>query len=337
VCVLRELGKIAPVFEAAGIPVRLVKVYEYDDAAGTTSFFPIRFLGLIWHLFRGRFELVFCVQPPSSIFGRLACYPPLGRGIVAMERYLVTGRSKRRLKIDRWMARWSHIVCVSTLLRDDLMADAGIPANAISAIEDGVTVEPPVDPQEQLRARLAGRFVFGCVGLLTRRKRQALLIEALAGLPRDTPAGRPAVVLVGGGEDEASLRKLTADLGLEEDVIFAGEQSHVHDFYPLFHAFVFPSVGEGLGNVWAEAMLHELPVICADTRPMSDYIRHNQNGLLAIPDDAASLRAEMLRLMESEQLRRDLGRAGRLFASEHFDGERQMERLLAAAENQLTS
>jgi glycosyltransferase involved in cell wall biosynthesis len=337
VCVLRELGKIAPLFEQAGIPVRLVKVYEYDDAAGATSYFPLRFLGLVWHLKWGRFGLVFCVQPPSSIFGRLACYPPWGRGIVAMERYLVSGRSKRRLRIDRWMARWSHIVCVSTLLRDDLMADAGIPASAISVIEDGVSIEPPVSAQEELRARLAGRFVFGCVGLLTRRKRQSLLIEALAGLPRDTPAGRPAVVLVGGGEDEELLKNLTAQLGLEEDVIFAGEQSHVHDFYPLFDAFVFPSVGEGLGNVWAEAMLHGLPVICADTRPMSDYIEHNKNGLLAKPDDAASLRAEMLRLMESEGLRRDLGEAGKAFAREHFDGERQMEKLLAAAENRLTA
>jgi len=332
VCVLRELGKIAPAFEEAGIPVRLVKVYEYDDNAGTHSFFAFRFLGLICHLLRNRFGLVFCVQPPSSIFGRLACYPPLGRGVVAMERYLVTGRSRRRLKIDRWMARWSHIVCVSTLLRDDLMADAGIPAAAISVIEDGVTIEPPMDPQEQLRARLAGRFVFGCVGLLTRRKRQALLIEALAGLPRDTPAGRPTVVIVGGGEDEASLRQFAANLGLEDDVIFAGEQSHIHDFYRLFDAFVFPSVGEGLGNVWAEAMLHGLPVICADTRPMSDYIQHDQNGLLAAPDDAPALLAQMLRLMESDQLRRDLGQAGKAFAQEHFDGERQMEKLLAAAQ-----
>jgi glycosyltransferase involved in cell wall biosynthesis len=331
VCVLRELGKIAPVFEAAGIPVRLIKVYEYNDAAGTHSFSPFRFLALVGHLLVGRFGLVFCVQPPSSIFGRMACYPPMGRGILAMERYLVTGRSRRRLKIDRWMARWSRVVCVSRLLRDDLVAD-GIPATAISVIEDGVTIEPPVNPQEELRARLAGRFVFGCVGLLTHRKRQALLIQALAELPRDTPAGRPALLLVGAGEDEASLRKLTADLSLDADVIFAGEQTHVHDFYPLFDAFVFPSIGEGLGNVWAEAMLHALPVICADVRPMNDYIRHDQNGLLAAPDDAHALAAQMLRLIESASLRHNLGQAGQAFAQQHFDGERQMEKLLAAAE-----
>jgi glycosyltransferase involved in cell wall biosynthesis len=330
ICVLREAGKIVPMFEEAGIPVRHIQVYEYD-AQGNYSFFPVRFLRLIWHLICGRFGLVFCVQPPSYIFGRLACFPPMGRGIVAMERYLVSGRSRRRLRLDRWLAKWSRIVCVSKLLRDDLAADAGIPASEIEVIEDGVTIATPVSPQTELRQRLAGRFVFGCVGLLTKRKRQSLLIEAFAGLLKDSPASRPALVLVGGGEDEERLKKLVAELQLENDVIFTGEQIHVHDFYPLFDCFVFPSVGEGLGNVWAEAMQHGLPVICADVRPMSDYIRHDETGLLARPDDAGALCVEMRRLMESETLRRELGRRGKEFACERFDGERQMQKLLDAA------
>ena len=323
VCVLREVGKVLPIFQEAGIPVRHIQVYEYD-ATGRYAFFPAAFLRLAWHLLRGRFGLVFCVQPPSYIFGRLACYPPLGRRIVAMERYLVGGRSRRRLRLDRWMAGWSRVVCVSTLLREELAADAHIPLGKIEVVEDGVTIAPIVSPQTELRQRLAGRFVFGCVGLLTKRKRPALLIEAFAAVLADSPpTRRPALVLVGGGEEEEELRSLATKLKLEEDVIFTGEQTYPHDFYPLFDCFVFPSVGEGLGNVWAEAMLHGLPVICADVRPMSDYVRHNETGLLAAPDDAKALGAEMRRLMESETLRWQLGERGQAFASERAEASPQ--------------
>jgi len=326
------VGKVLPIFEEAGIPVRHIQIYEYSDAEGRHTFFPAGFARLAWHLLVNRFGLVFCVQPPSSIFGRLACYPPLGRRIVAMERYLVTGRSQRRLRLDRWMARWSRVVCVSTLLREDLAREASIPAASIRVIEDGVSITPPLIPQVELRQRLSGRFVFGCVGLLTKRKRQALLVEAFARvLIQSPPAPRPILILVGGGEDEETLRQLVSDLGVGDDVIFTGEQVHPHDFYPLFDCFVFPSVGEGLGNVWAEAMLHGLPVICADVRPMCDYLRHDDTGVLVAPDDADALAAQMTRLMRSEPLRRDLGERGRQFAREHFDGERQMQRLLDAA------
>jgi glycosyltransferase involved in cell wall biosynthesis len=338
VCVLRELGKVAPLFEQAGIPVRHIHVYDYNDTLGTHSLFPLRFPRLIWYLLRGRFGLVFCMQPPSSIFGRLACFPPLGRRIVAMECYLVSGRSKRRLRLDRWLAKWSRVVCISGLLREELAADARIPAGEIAVVESGLAIAPVVSPQTQLRARLAGRFVFGCVGLLTKRKRQAVLIQAFALLLSQSPSTpRPALVLVGAGEDEADLRRLTAELKIDDDVIFAGEQTHVHDFYPLFDSFVFPSVGEGFGYVWAEAMQHGLPVLCADVRPMCDYIRHNENGLLAKPDDPQAFAAEMLRLIDSEPLRRQLGDRGKNFACEHFDSTRQMQRLLDTALANATS
>jgi glycosyltransferase involved in cell wall biosynthesis len=331
VCVLREIGNIVPRFEESGIPVRHIQVYAYG-AAGNYRFFPFAFLRLICHLLVRRFGLVICAQPPSSIFGRLACFPPLGRHIVAMERYLVSGRSKRRLRLDRWMARWSRVVCVSTLLRDELSTDAGIPASEIEVIEDGVLAAPPVNRQTQLRQKLAGRFVFGCVGLLTKRKRQALLIQAFAQLRIRPPSSQPpALLFIGGGEDAEELNQLVAELNLCHDIIFAGEQPHVHDFYPLFDCFVFPSVGEGLGNVWAEAMQHGLPVICANVRPMSDYIRHEETGLLAPPDDPEALAVQMRRLMESETLRRELGERGKRFALERFDGERQMQHLLDAA------
>jgi glycosyltransferase involved in cell wall biosynthesis len=195
-----------------------------------------------------------------------------------------------------------------------------------------VTIEAPVNPQQALRERIAGRFVFGYMGLLTERKRPKLLIEVFAVLLNSLPNRAGAVLLfVGDGEDAAKLKELVEQLQIQHDVIFAGEQAHPHDFYPLFDAFVFPSVGEGFGNVWAEAMHHGLPVICTDVRPMNDYIRHGDNGLLAPPDDRKSLCEEMRRLMESGGLRRELGVRAKKCALENFESSRQLQKLLDLA------
>lgn len=326
VYILRQTGKIAALFEEAGVPVRFIPVYAYTEDERNYRFHPLGFLRLMYWLLRGRFGLVFCVQPPSSLFGRMACFPPLGRRIVAMERFLIGRRSARRQWLERWMAGWSRVVCVSTLLRDQLVA-SGLPAGRVTVIENGVSVAPPMDLQVELRARLQGRFVIGCVGLFAPRKRQGVLLEAFARLVAARPALRPVLIFVGGGETETELRRRVRELRIEEDVIFAGEQSHVHDFYRLFDAFVFPSVEEGMGSVWAEAMQHGLPVVCADVRPMNDYIRHGGNGLLARPDDAGSFCHEMLRLGDSVTLREELGQRGQNFACEHFQRDRQLEKL----------
>ena len=328
---LRELGKIAPVFRGAGIPVRHIRVYDYTED-GRYRFYPLGFLKLVWRLFVGRFGLIFGVQPPSHLFVRAACFPPFGRHIIAMERYLIRGRSRRRLWLDRVMARWSKVVCVSKLLRDELAADAGIPAWEIAVVENGVAIQAPVNREEELRARIAGRFVFGYVGLLTERKRPKLLIEAFTDLLISLPDRAGAVLLfVGDGEDARMLKELVEHLKIQDNAIFAGEQAHPHDFYLLFDVFVFPSVGEGFGNVWAEAMHHGLPVICTDVRPMNDYIRHGDNGLLVAPDDRKSLCDEMRRLMESSGLRREIGERAKKCALEHFESSRQLQKLLDVA------
>jgi L-malate glycosyltransferase len=328
VCALRQVGKIAPHFEAIGVPVRGVRAYEYLEETGGYRFRAAGLLRLWWFFVHGRFGVVFCVQPPSSLVARLALWPPLGRRIVAMERFLIGERSPRRLFLDRLLARWTtRIVCVSTLLKDELIERARIPADRIAVVENGVEIAPPHDSLAELRARLAGRFVFGCVATLEPRKRQRVILDALARMAGE----RPVLVLVGCGESEALLREQAQRLGIADDVIFAGETAHPHDYFRLFDAFVFPSVEEGFGTAWAEGMTHGLPVICADVRPMRDYLRHEENGLLFPADDADALAREMARVRDDAALRRHLGERAAAEAGERFNRDRQLARLVEIA------
>jgi glycosyltransferase involved in cell wall biosynthesis len=157
-----------------------------------------------------------------------------------------------------------------------------------------------------------------------------LLLQAFAQFAAGKK-GDTVLVMIGSGEQDAALQRAARELGISEWVYFAGEQEHPHDFYRLFDAFVFPSVREGLGNVWCEAMLHGLPVICADVPPMNDYIASFNTGLLVPPDDVMALSDAMLRLFTDRELLGGLGRAGQAFARARFDRDQQLSKLLALA------
>lgn len=332
VLVLREVGKVAAEYERLGVPVQFVPTYEYTAEGGCRLSFA-GFIRLAYRLAAGRFGVIFCVQPPSSLIGRLALLPTLGRRVVAMERFLISGRSSRRKWLDRFLARWTtRIVCVSKLLKDQLMEECAIPDSKIAVVENGVSIEPEKDPLPALKEQTRGRFVFGCVGTIEGRKRQELLIEAMAELiPLAGPGRRPCLVLVGGGPERERLEEKARSSGIAEAVIFAGETAHPHDYYRLFDAFVFPSVEEGFGTAWAEAMAHSLPVICADLRPMNDYIRPGETGLLFAKDDQPELVATMLRVMSEPELASRLGSAAARYAREHFDRETQLAKLVSLA------
>jgi glycosyltransferase involved in cell wall biosynthesis len=59
-----------------------------------------------------------------------------------------------------------------------------------------------------------------------------------------------------------------------------------------------------------EALDHGLPVIASDVGGVSDVVRHEQNGLLVPPADAASLAAAIGQLAD-RKLRAALGREAR--------------------------
>ena len=90
-----------------------------------------------------------------------------------------------------------------------------------------------------------------------------------------------------------------------------------------------PSRREGFGVVCAEAMAYGRPVVASAVGGLLDLVVNEETGLLVPPGDVASLRAALRRLLDDEQLRHDLGAAGRKRVGEHFSWERTTDLTLA--------
>ena len=160
--------------------------------------------------------------------------------------------------------------------------------------------------------------MIGCVARITAVKRQRLLVEAVRQVVAETGLS-PLLLFVG---DTSFADEVTA-AGLSVDVRVLGHRDDIDAIYPLFDIFVLPSVLEGFGLVWAEAMARGIPVITTRIAPMTEFITDGVNGLLFDADDVEALAACLQRLLVDPNLRDRLGRDGKDFVGENLRPETQ--------------
>jgi glycosyltransferase involved in cell wall biosynthesis len=109
-------------------------------------------------------------------------------------------------------------------------------------------------------------------------------------------------------------------VGFMERVEFLGKRSHaeVEEYLSASDIFVLPSRFESFGVVYAEAMLHGLPVIACLGAGVEEVVPQNVAGFLINHGDVEALRDAILLLLSDECMRREMGEAGREFALSHF-------------------
>ena len=127
---------------------------------------------------------------------------------------------------------------------------------------------------EQIRARMRRELgigektaVIGNVGRLTAQKNQVFLLELMRDILRDNPGNKYRLLLVGGGDDMPMLKRKAAQLGIGEQVIFAGACSNVADYYQAIDVLAVPSLYEGLAIVVIEGQAAGLEIVASDRIP----------------------------------------------------------------------
>lgn len=143
------------------------------------------------------------------------------------------------------------------------------------------------------------RVVMG-LGRITQLKGYDVLIRALAHLQRTHVAAKvntPNWKLVIVGEAEAlrkeyedELRKLVVELGVGDNVVFAGAQSKVAECLSLANIVVSANYRkpEAFGRSMAEALAMDKPVVATAFGGALDIVEDRVNGALVAPDKNAT-------------------------------------------------
>jgi glycosyltransferase involved in cell wall biosynthesis len=164
-----------------------------------------------------------------------------------------------------------------------------------------------------------------------RRKNTSALLRAMPAIRAAVPDAR--LRIVGGGPELPRLEEERLSLGLEGSVVLMGEvpdMATVRDEYRTADVFCLPSLQEGFGIAFLEAMASGLPIVAYRCGAVPEVVPDGEAGLLAPRDDPEALANALIRLLSEEPLRHRMGEAGRRRAS-RYSWEEVARHFVAAA------
>ena len=159
------------------------------------------------------------------------------------------------------------------------------------------------------------------------------IIEALTFLPHNIK-----LMIVGEGRLESELRIKSKELGLAERVKFLGFVSHdnLPEYLHASDIFVRPSLSEGLGNSFLEAMAAGLPIIGTPVGGIPDFLTDRETGLFCRPRNPQSIAESVARLIADPDLKRKLIDNGKKLVKENYTWESVVSKMNKAfAESKL--
>jgi len=265
------------------------------------------FTALIYTWIRPRTKMMLTLQegdPPEYILKRVGAFKPLFLGIFK--------RADAIQAISKFLASWGKE-----------MGFKGEP----EVIPNGVNIphfSKQITPEERQTLRQDFGFADGDTVLVT-ASRLVLkngtddIIRALSGMP-----DKYRILVIGDGEDRAMLESLVAELGLQSRVVFLGQKTHA-ELPALIQSadiFIRPSLSEGLGNSFLEAMSAGLPIIGTPVGGIPDFLVDGETGVFCQPRNPESIAKAAIRIQTEPGLRDKLIRQGAELVKEEYDWDK---------------
>lgn len=202
----------------------------------------------------------------------------------------------------------------------------GLAADVVRVVPEGIDVAA-FTPAEHRRD---GAVILS-VARQYPRKNTIALLRAMPRVREAVPSARLRVI--GGGPELGRLCRERRARGLEEAIELCGElhgSRAVREAYRSSDVFCLPSLQEGFGIVYLEAMASGLPIVAFEAAAVPEIVQHGRVGKLVPPHDTEGLAAALVELLRDRDLRQRMGRAGRGTAR-RFDWPQVARRFLAAA------
>ena len=157
------------------------------------------------------------------------------------------------------------------------------------------------------RYKLPNKLTLLFVGRLDKEKNLDVLLKAVSIIKNKADFH---VAIVGKGKEEADLKTLAKEYGVDSLVTFTGylPKKDLPNIYKVGDVFVMPSTAELQSLVTMEAMSCGLPVVGADAVALPHLIHSGENGYLFTPGDENEFAEKLLKLLQDKNLREQMGK-----------------------------
>lgn len=236
------------------------------------------------------------------------------------------------INLDRLMnfTMTDRLVYVSEQVCRECTAQKLSPGGRSLVIPNGIDLEKFAKGNQRQVVRQAvgvsdDALVVTFVGRLDHQKGLDIYLEALAMLKRQTSQPLSAW-LIGGGPLADDLQRQASRAGLDGVVRFTGYQEGISGYLQASDLFVLPSRFEAMPIVILEALAAGLPCVVTDVGDNARLVEDGQQGLVVPSNDVTALTTALRRLLESEQLRQEMG-AKAVQKAQSFDERRMTKRV----------
>lgn len=238
-----------------------------------------------------------------------------------------TREGSLRYRLTRALETWAvkradAVTVICEGLRNDLI-ERGIPAEKITVIPNAVNVDQfsvggNPDPSLKMKLGLGSSRVLGFIGSFYAYEGLDLLIAALPNILKQIPDVK--ILLVGGGPQDAALRRQVMALDLKERVIFVGRVPHdeVNRYYDLIDVLVYARHPMRLTELVTplkplEAMAQGRLMVASDVGGHKELIQDGKTGVLFRAGHPGDLASKVVGLLKYNQGWDAMKRNGRQF------------------------
>ncbi len=129
------------------------------------------------------------------------------------------------------------------------------------------------------------------------------IIKSLEHLPENVK-----LVILGTGYQEAELKRLSKALGVSERVNFLGYVAHADmpKYLKASDIFIRPSLSEGFGNSFIEAMAAKIPVIATPVGGIVDFLKNKETGLFCEVENPEDIARKVEVFIKDKNLRDEI-------------------------------
>lgn len=266
--------------------------------------------------------------------GAQAAYICAIKGVIAEELRHERGRTQALFRVLALLegrnARSADLVLTdSAYARAAIERHYAVPGRRVRLVPEGIDMGHWARIAAATPRASDGQTIL-CVARQYPRKHIDDLLQAMVIVRQRVPKAH--AVIIGDGPEHQRLRQRVAELQLGASVRLLGalpDNDDVARWYRRADIFCLPSVQEGFGMVFTEAMASGLPIVATLSAAIPEVVPHNRAGLLVPPANPAALADALVELLRNPDQRAAFGTYGQQHVQQ-YDWSRVATQFIAA-------